>query len=67
TKQVYQTPEGLLASEAFYGSDGFKTEYIKYDIRAGRIGQITRRWTYMKGRPVKVVQGGKVVFDQTKR
>ncbi len=67
TKQVYQTPEGLLASEEFYGSDGFKTEYIKYDIRAGRIGQVTRRWTYMKGRPVKVVQGGKVVFDQTKR
>ena len=66
-KQVYQTPEGDLASEEFYGADGYKTDYIKYDIRPGRIGQVTRRWTYKQGRPVRMTYGGKVVFDKIKR
>jgi hypothetical protein len=66
-KQVYRTPQGNLASEEFYGADGFKTEYIKYDIRPGRIGQVTRHWSYRKGLPVKMTKGGKTVFDQTGR
>lgn len=64
-KQTYQTPEGHLASEEFYGPDGYKTEYIKYDIRPGRIGQVTRHWTYKKGRPVIMTHGGKIVFDKS--
>jgi hypothetical protein len=66
-KQVYQTPEGDLASEEFYGADGFKTDYIKYEIRPGRIGQVARRWTYKQGRPVSMIHGGQVIFDKTKR
>lgn len=66
-KQVYQTPEGALSSEEFYGDDGFKIEYVKYDIRPGRIGQVSSRWQYRKGTPVKLSKGGKVVFDHSQR
>lgn len=66
-KQVYHTPEGNLASEEFFGIDGFKLEYIKYDVRPRRIGQVARHWIYRNGRPVKSMTGGRVVFDKTER
>jgi hypothetical protein len=65
-QQVYKTPEGVLASEEFYGPDGFKTEYLKYEIRPGRTGQLARHWWYRQGQPVKAMSGGKIVFDKTK-
>lgn len=65
-KQIYRTPQGDLASEEFFAPDGgSKTEYIKYDIRPGRIGHVTRRWIHHEGRPVKLTSGGRVVFDRT--
>ncbi|MDP6114561.1 MAG: hypothetical protein QGF00_29590 [Planctomycetota bacterium] len=63
-KQVYKTPDGVLSSEEFYGPDGFKTEYIKHDIRPARIGRVSRHWWYKRGRPVKVIRGGKVIYDE---
>ncbi len=66
-KQVYKTPDGALSSEEFYGVDGFKTEYVKYDIRPERNGRVSRHWWYRRGRPVKMSNGGKVVFDKTQR
>ena len=66
-KQIYQSPEGLLASEEFYGDDGFKTEYIKYDIRPGRNGRESSHWWYRQGKPLKLSKGGKTVFDLSLR
>jgi len=66
-KRVYKNPEGVLASEEIFGPDGFKTEYICYDVRAGRRGRISDHWRYDRGRPVKRVKSGKVVFDRSQR
>jgi hypothetical protein len=65
-KQTYKSPEGMLSSEEFYGDDGFKTEYVKYDIRPGRNGRVSNHWRYRKGKPVKLSKGGKVVFDHSR-
>ncbi len=66
-KRIYTTPEGFLASEEFYGSDGFKTEYVRYYTRPDRRGTEYSRWWYEQGRPVKMTKRGQVVFDTTKR
>jgi len=62
-KRTYRNPDGVLASEEFFGPDGFKTEYIRYDVRPGRKGRISDHWWYNHGGPVKRVKSGKVVFD----
>jgi hypothetical protein len=65
-KQTYTTPEGYLASEEFYGPDGFKTEYVRYYTREDRRGTEYSRWWYERGRPVKMTKRSQVVFDTTK-
>ena len=64
-KQLYRTPEGHLASEEFFGPDGFKTEYARYYTDEARRGKEYCRWWYDRGRPVKRTKRGKVEFDVT--
>jgi len=65
-KQVYRTAEGLLVSEEAYAADGFKTDYIRYDTRAGREGREIDHWWYDKGRPTKRTKRRRVVFEGEK-
>ncbi len=57
-KRTYTTPEGYLASEEFYGPDGFKTEYVRYYTREDRRGTEYSRWWYEQGRPVRMTKRG---------
>ena len=67
-KRVYRSPEGHLASEEFFGPDGFKLEYIRYyHDRPERRAQEADHWWYDHGRPTKRLQMGKLVFDTTGR
>ena len=66
-KRTYTTPEGFLASQEFYGPDGFKTQYVRYYTREDRRGTEYSRWWYERGRPVKMTKRGQVVLDTTKR
>lgn len=65
-KRTYTTPEGYLASEEFYGPDGFKTEYVCYYTREDRRGTEYSRWWYERGRPVKMTKRGQVMFNKAK-
>ena len=62
-KRTYQTAEGYLASEEFYGPDGYKTAHVAYYTREDRRGQESYRWQYNRGRPVKKTYRGKVVYE----
>jgi hypothetical protein len=66
-KRTYTTPEGFLASQEFYGPDGFKTEYVRYYTREDRRGTESSRWWYERGRPVKMTKRGQIVFDTARR
>ena len=64
-EQTYRTPGGLLASRELFGDDGFKTEYVRLDVRPGREGRELEHTWYVRGRPVKQLKRGKLVFDRT--
>jgi hypothetical protein len=65
-RRMYTTPQGFLASEEFFGRDGFKAEYVRYYTREGRRGTEYNRWWYEQGRPVRMTKRGEVLFDTTK-
>ena len=62
SKQVYRSPEGRLASVELFGPDGFKTEYIRYHTDPLRGGRVYEHWWYARGRAVKRIKRGSVLF-----
>ena len=61
--RTYQTAEGYLASEEFYGPDDYKIAHIAYYTREDRRGQESYQWRYNQGRPVKKTYRGTVVYE----
>jgi hypothetical protein len=58
-----QLINGLRVSDEYYGKDGFKTQYVKYYASPRHHDGIDRHWWFDRGRPIKYVESGKVVFD----
>ncbi|MBN1670169.1 MAG: hypothetical protein JXR37_04010 [Kiritimatiellae bacterium] len=66
-KRTHQTPKGVVGSVELYGADGFKTEWIEYDV-VGEPGKTKEHTWYDHGRPVKRVSWrGNFDFTQTAR
>lgn len=62
-RRVFVNVHGLRVSDEHYGEDGFKTQYVKYYASPRHHDGIDRHWWFDRGRPIKYVESGKVVFD----
>jgi len=50
-KRTHQTARGVVGSVELFGPDGFKTEWMEYDLKSP--GKVKQHLWYDRGRPVK--------------
>ncbi|MBN1675002.1 MAG: hypothetical protein JXR37_28425 [Kiritimatiellae bacterium] len=63
-KRYFKNPGGELGIVEWFGRDGFKTEYVMYDVvnPANKGGEKDHTW-YDHGHVTRCVRAGKLVFD----
>lgn len=67
-KRYFKNPDGELGIVELFGPDGFKTEYVMYDVaNPANKGQEKDHTWYDHGHVTRRVRQGKLVFDVKKK